>query len=223
LPFDLDYKLVFSKRRTVSLSISRDGVLTVRAPKRLPISFINKVLAEKRSWIEKHLRRMENIKRAKHQYLDGEKFWYLGRQYPLMLVDSYLSKLKFVDNVFLLSRHKTQFGKQLFIDWYAKQAKEIIFPRAKYFAELMKVKYRRISITSAQTRWGSCSSGKTINFSWRLIMASQEAVDATIVHELAHLIHHNHSKAFWDKVSEFYPSHKQAKKWLNTHAHFLQI
>jgi predicted metal-dependent hydrolase len=218
-----EYQLIYGKRRTVSLAIKGDGRLVVRAPKKLGKKEIDAILRQKQEWIKKHLTKMDAKKAEKHEFGENEHFWYLGKKYPLRISDGYRSKLMFEDSAFYLSRFKVSQGKKLFITWYAQRAAEIIFQKAKHYADLMDVKYRRISVTSAQSRWGSCSSGQTINFTWRLVLAPPEIIDSVVVHELAHLIHHNHSKTFWSKVREFYPNYDQSKKWLKQNGHLLQI
>jgi predicted metal-dependent hydrolase len=217
----MDYRLIRSRRRTVSLRITRDGSLVVRAPLKVSQALIDKAVAEKSEWIEKTLKKFKPA--PKKLFIDGETFLFLGERYSLQVIDEYRSRLEFRYNAFRLSRFKQNHAKDVFIDWYKKQAEMIIGQRADYFAGLMNVKFRRLLITSANTRWGSCSNYGTINFTWRLVLAPLDIVDSVVVHELAHLIHHNHSKRFWDKVKEHYPNYPQAKKWLKQHSHLLHI
>ncbi len=95
-----------------------------------------------------------------------------------------------------------------------KQAKEIILPRVSYFSEIMGVFPERVSINSAKTRFGSCSSKKSLNFSYRLVFYPPEAIDYVCVHELAHLTEMNHSKKFWAIVEKYLPDYKERKKLL---------
>ena len=212
-----------SRRRTVSLIVKRDGSLVVRAPKRLGKEEITKIINKKKEWIEKSVRKMKALTPAIKEFRNGEIFLYLGKGYPLRLINNGRVKLKFDGEAFYLFCGKAGQGKKIFTQWYVKQAQEVIFPRARHFAEIMGVKYRRISITSANTRWGSCGSHGTVNFSWRLVLAPPDIIDSVIVHELAHLLYHDHSKKFWGKVHEFYPDYKQAREWLNKNGHKLQI
>ena len=77
-------------------------------------------------------------------------------------------------------------------------------------AEKYKLKYNKLSVTSAKTRWGSCSSKKNINFTFRLIMAPKLSIDYVIIHELSHLVHMNHSFDFWNHVDRmFYDVYNQ--------------
>jgi predicted metal-dependent hydrolase len=95
-----------------------------------------------------------------------------------------------------------------------KEAKEYIKTRVAKIAEKNEFKYNNIRITSAKTRWGSCSSRKNLNFSFFLIGAPKQTIDYVIVHELAHLREMNHSKNFWQIVENIMPDYKEHKKWL---------
>lgn len=95
-----------------------------------------------------------------------------------------------------------------------KQAKEYIPSRVAILAERFGKKYHAVRITSAQTRWGSCSSKKNLNFSYRLMQQSRQAIDYVIIHELAHLKHMNHSQKFWSHVAEMMPDYKKWEKEL---------
>jgi predicted metal-dependent hydrolase len=80
-----------------------------------------------------------------------------------------------------------------------------------------------VTIRSQRTRWGSCSSRKTISLNWRLILTPDWVSDYVIYHELAHLSQMNHSKKFWDLVESYYPQYKKAEHWLTEHHDLLQF
>ena len=95
-----------------------------------------------------------------------------------------------------------------------KKAKIYFTEKCEYFAKLMNAKYSKITITSAKTRFGSCSSKKSISFSYRLMLYPEEAREYVIVHELAHLFHMNHSRAFYSAIEKYMPDYKERKKLL---------
>ena len=94
------------------------------------------------------------------------------------------------------------------------QAKQYFNNRTKVFAEIMGLKYAKIRITSAKTRFGSCNSNGTICFSYRLMQYPEKAREYVIVHELAHLVHMNHSSAFYMLVESYMPDYKERKRLL---------
>ena len=97
---------------------------------------------------------------------------------------------------------------------YKKRAKEYIPSRVESIAKKYWYEYNTIKITSAKTRWGSCTSKKNLNFSYRLILCPNEVIDYVICHELSHLTHMNHSKLFWQEVEKMMPDFKIQDKWL---------
>ena len=97
---------------------------------------------------------------------------------------------------------------------YKKRALGIISRRVAHYAGLMGVDYGQITIRDQKSRWGSCSSNKNLNFSWRLILMPIEVMDYIVVHELAHLKEMNHSKAFWAEVEKILPDYNDQRRWL---------
>jgi len=91
------------------------------------------------------------------------------------------------------------------------KAKELLPRRAAHFAGQMGVTPAQVKVTGAKTRWGSCSSKGNLNFSWRLMLADEEAIDYVVVHELAHLREMNHSPRFWAVVEAAMPDYRQRR------------
>ena len=94
------------------------------------------------------------------------------------------------------------------------EARVIFSDKVRFYAEKMQVEYGRITIREQKTRWGSCSAKGNLNFNWRLLLAPEEALDYVVVHELAHRRHMNHSKAFYQVVSEVMPDYRKQQRWL---------
>ena len=97
---------------------------------------------------------------------------------------------------------------------YIRKAKETITKRVSYFARLMGVSYRNITIREQKTRWGSCSSEGNLNFHWKLVLMPPEVLDYVVVHELAHRKEMNHSRKFWAEVKNVLPDYEKRRKWL---------
>ncbi len=211
-------RLIRSKRRSIALIVESDGSLSVRAPLRIPNRAILEFVEQSRSWIEKKQAEALANPPEIRQYLPGELFYYLGKVYPLEIVDRQQPALQ-LDGSFKLAGSARDEAEDLFRAWYRRQARRIIRQRLKFFAETHGFQYEKLRITSARTRWGSCSPGGALSFSWRLIAAPLEVVDYVVVHELVHTLHHNHSKRFWRKVESILPDYRERKKWLNQNGH----
>jgi predicted metal-dependent hydrolase len=216
-------KLIRSKRRTIALIVERDGSFTVRAPMRAPHAAIETFIQQKADWITRTRERMKPIEPTlAKQYTDGEKFLLLGSSFDLKLVGFQKHSLHF-DNGFTLSRAAQAKGEQLFTRWYKIHALEIITERVKQYAQQYNFTPKQIKISSAKTRWGSCSANGTLNFTWRLVMAPLAVIDYVVVHELAHLRVKNHSSKFWQLVESIYPEYKKQRKWLRENGEKLNL
>ena len=167
----MDYKLIFSDRKTVSLTV-KNGEITVRAPKKMPHSAIENFIKSHASWIEKALER-EKIRSERHQ----------------LPSEAEVKKLK-------------------------KAAKIYLTDKTNYFANIMGLKCGRITITSAKTRFGSCSSKGNISYSYLLMLYPEAAREYVVVHELAHLKEMNHSKRFYKIIEEILPDYKERRRML---------
>ena len=95
-----------------------------------------------------------------------------------------------------------------------QKAKDILPPKIEHYAAIMGVHPTRITITGARTRFGSCSARNALSFSWRLMEYPEEAIDYVVVHELAHIRHHDHSPAFYRFIASVMPDHEQRRALL---------
>ena len=216
-------KLVRSKRKTISLIIEHDGTLTVRAPMRTPQILIQQFIHEKTGWITRTREKIKSITPAvEKEYKDGETFLFLGSLFDLKLVSPQRPSLQF-NNGFTLSHTAQTKGKAVFTRWYKERALEVISERVTHYARRHNFMPKQVKITSAKTRWGSCSPNGTLNFTWRLVMAPLEVIDYVVVHELTHLNIKDHSRKFWLAVESIYPEYKKQQKWLREYGQRLNL
>jgi predicted metal-dependent hydrolase len=222
MPIKAD-KLIRSKRRTIALIIERDGSFTVRAPMRASHAAIDTFIQEKADWIIRTREKTKSVHPViRKQYVDGEKFLFLGSAFELKLVRFQKPVLRF-DSGFSLSQAAQVKGELVFTHWYKARALEIISERVRLYSEQYNFSPGQIKISSAKTRWGSCSSKGVLNFTWRLVMAPLEVIDYVVLHELAHLRVKNHSGEFWKVVESIYPEYKKQRKWLRENGEKLSL
>ena len=100
-------------------------------------------------------------------------------------------------------------------------AQRVIPPKVEYYAKQMGVKPKSVKITSAHTRFGSCSAQNALCFSYILMRYPEDAIDYVVVHELAHIKHHNHSRSFYAFVGKFLPDYKRREKLLRDDANMI--
>ena len=216
-------QIIRSRRKTLALIVRGDGSLIVRAPMRTPKYRIEEFVTEHYPWIEKKRAELQSLGVASSkQYIPGETFMFLGQSFPLEIAKNQAESLV-LNGSFRLSESVSRQAKSVFEHWYRQQARKIISERVNIYANGYGFQYQGIKITSAQTRWGSCSINGSLNFSWRLILAPLKQVDYVIVHELVHTIHHNHSERFWKKVEDLMPDYRERQKWLRKHGPHLMI
>jgi predicted metal-dependent hydrolase len=216
--------LIHSRRKTVALIIQRDGSLTVRAPLRMPEVSIQEFIQNHAEWIrKKQAQAKASPPPPKKHYVDGETFLYLGKEYPLTIVAPQRPALTFSGTKFHFADSNLPKARQVFLRWYKTQALKVISERVAYHTKKNKFAYRKIRISSARTRWGSCSANGTLSFTWRLVLAPPEVIDYVVVHELAHTQIRNHSSKFWYRVEEIMPGYKRYVSWLKKNARFLTL
>ncbi|PKO08242.1 MAG: M48 family peptidase [Chloroflexi bacterium HGW-Chloroflexi-2] len=213
-------EVVRSRRKTIALVVQPDGRLVVRAPLRVSQKIIDAFVISKADWIEKS--RQSQVARRKffpkRSFASGELFWYLGKQYPIKVVKSQRPVFQFQLG-FSLDENALPQAKKQFEKWYRDQARLYLNERVVHYARLYNFHYQKIRVSSARTRWGSCSARGTLSFTWRLIMSPPEIIDYVVIHELAHTIHHNHSPQFWGLVGSILPDYAEKRKWLKHNSH----
>lgn len=214
-------KIVKSRRKTIALVIDSDGELMVRAPFYASNSDIMRFVREKQDWIEQKSAEMKQKKQERPtlELQAGETIPYLGRE--CMIFRGMTKTICFDGKAFLLPETENAKGK--LVGWYKKRAAVILKERVETIAKSMQVSPEGVKITSAKTRWGSCSSTNHLNFSWRLIMCPPEVVDYVVVHELCHILHKDHSRSFWESVGSVDIAYREHEKWLKENRRIMEI
>jgi predicted metal-dependent hydrolase len=218
-------KIIRTKRKTIALQITDDATLIVKAPFGISEQAIKNVVIKHIDWIKKKKEKIlsRDPKFVKKEFVDGEGFMYLGKSYKLSIVNKQNIPLVFDNNAFFLLKDYLPIAKQLFINWYKERGYEKISERVEWYAKKRGFVYNRINITNANQRWGSCSSKRNLNFSWRLIMAPLPVIDYVVVHELVHLDEKNHTKFFWSKVKMLIPDYEKHKEWIKRNGYLLRL
>lgn len=230
----IQYTLVRSARKTIGITVTKDGRVKVSAPFNIAEKQVKSVIEQKGAWIG---RKLEEMKRAYHditnqrQFVDGEHLLYLGNEYSLKIrKDSKVANpgaLIEGGNIIVvtpegkLDNEEVANTKQILKAWYINQFAEIVRERIGKYASLLGVSPAKITIREQKTRWGSCSGKGSINLNWRLIMAPIGILDYVLIHELCHMKEMNHSKSFWNHVKSILPDYSERRKWLKTNGHRL--
>ncbi|MDR0948059.1 MAG: M48 family metallopeptidase [Lachnospiraceae bacterium] len=209
----ITYTIKRQNRKTIALYI-RDDQLEVRVPFHLKQAQIDEFVEKKRTWIEKTLARVKEEKQHKEEWAVryGSLLPYRGQEYPVKGVDGpYVSFEESFCVPLALTPEQIKHGC---IQIYRLLAKQVLTRKAVAFAKSMGVNPASLNINGAKTRWGSCSSKRSLNFSWRLMMADDDVIDYVVVHELAHLKEMNHSPRFWEVVGNTLPNYERCEEKL---------
>jgi predicted metal-dependent hydrolase len=222
---NLANQIIRSHRRTLSLEITTDAQLIIRAPMRTSIEEIHRIIDQKRLWIlQKQQKAKANYRPSVvRQFKEGEEFLYLGQSYPLKVITDWKRPFEFNGSEFLIGDQFVRHAKRLLETWYINRAKELFPARAELYSSMAGQRYSRITLSNAKTRWGSCNSRKSLNFNWRLIMAPLDKIDYVVAHEVAHLEELNHSWRFWAKVKSLMPDYKIRQQWFKQHGNLLRF
>ncbi len=217
-------QIIHSRRKTIALIVKPDGSLVIRAPLRASESQIRALVEGKAAWIRsKQVQvKIAYAQAAPKKYLDGEGFFYLGKLFPLKIVDQGQAPLELNDH-FLLKRAFLAKAPEVFKAWYRHQAYLLLSDRVAWYASQYNFAWKQVRITSAQTRWGSCSVQGTLSFTWRLVMVPLPMIDYVVVHELAHLKERNHGKKFWAEVMSILPDYQEKRQWFRKNGHLLNL
>lgn len=223
------YEFRRGKRRTIGFVVGPDG-LVVSAPKWVPLYEIDAAVREKSGWIVKKLdemqERRQRLDSARIEWKDGTTIPFLGQSVIVVLdprhgfdavgavLNSDADALPGVPRLTLhvgLPQHaKPEQIRDAVQAWLMRQARRLFTERLDHFAPLLGVRWRKLSLSSAGTRWGSASADGSIRLHWRLVHFGLPVIDYVVTHELAHLREMNHSPAFWDVVRSVLPDYQQA-------------
>jgi len=165
--------------------------------------------ARKADWIKRQLAKQ----RGSVAFADGVELPFLGT--PHIVRHAPHGRGVCRDNHEILVAGRPEHLNRRLTDWLKAQARGEISARAYEKADAVKRRISRITIRDTRSRWGSCGSGGTLNFSWRLVLAPEHVLDYVVAHEVAHLVHHNHSDRFWALTDSLTARMDAARDWLS--------
>jgi predicted metal-dependent hydrolase len=231
------YEFKRARRRTIGFQVGADG-LVVSAPKWVPLYEVESALQEKAAWVLKKLdetrQRKQQLDANRIEWRDGTSLPFLGEQVIVVLdprhafgeVGAVLHTDEAAPNLTLAGVPRLTLHVALPHSatpaqirdaaqaWLMRQAKRVFTERLNHFAPLLKVQWKKLSLSSAGTRWGSASADGSIRLNWRLIHFSTSVIDYVVAHELSHLRVMDHSPRFWDTVATVVPDYAKLRHQL---------
>lgn len=216
-----------SRSKTASLKVE-DGVVTMVVPRQLENEKVEKLVADKHAWIiEKIALHSEATPASNKQYVSGEAFPYLGRNYRLKVLRDGLAATTLINGRITVSvpdsPQQQHYIRRFLVNWYKCNAEKKVREKVRRYEKLVGVETGVVRIKEFKSRWGSCTPYGDLEFNWVIVMAPNRIVDYVVVHELCHLLHHDHSPQFWKEVERVIPDYQECKELLKINGHGLVV
>ncbi len=217
----LRVEVVRSIRRTAALHIVGSD-LQVRIPEHLGDERVAAILQQKRPWIRGKVAELQRVPPHRSKELvSGESFPYLGRHYRLKVQEGHPVGVCLAGGYLKATIRPGEHGEQrqariqhYLQSWYRARALERLKEKTSRYAQQIGVSPAGVSVRAFRSRWGSCNQRGQVVFNWAIIKAPHSIVDYVVIHELCHLIHPNHSKAFGQLVGRHDAAFAAHRQWL---------
>ncbi len=206
-----------SARKSVAIKVTEKGEVFVMCPFKYSLKNIQKIVEEKKEWIQKAVAKVECKKQDFAEFLNYSKLYFLGKETQIETQEKQIIVLGKT-----YKKTKNTNIKNIIKDVLIKEANRILIGRLEQISNKLNINYNTVKIISARKKWGSCDSRNNISLNFRLIMCNPKCIDYVIVHELCHIKEFNHSKQFWNLVNSFVDS-KSAKAELSAYSICLQL
>lgn len=196
-----------------------EGAVSIIVPDALADARIEKLLKDKTRWIkEKLYLYQQTMPVSSREFVSGEAFPYLGRNYRLKIESGAFQPVKLKQGRLVVTLPKEvatpQLVRNALVRWYRLQAQQRFAEKVLRYAKVVGVSPTAVDIKTFKSRWGSCNIRGEVQFHWKVIQAPHRIVDYVVVHELCHLKHHDHSPVFWKSVERVIPDYLECKEWL---------
>lgn len=215
------------RRKTADIRVE-DGAVSVVVPRDLPMERIDSLLKEKRKWIKEKIvlhRQAQPV--SEKQFVSGEAFSYLGRNYRLKVEKGAFQPVRLIAGRLVVTvpegKDQPHMIRNALVRWYKRQAEQKLVEKVERYAPVVGVEPTGVGIKSFKSRWGSCTAKGRLEFNWRVMMAPNSVVDYVVIHELCHLKQHDHSADFWQIVERVMPSFLEKKAWLKQYEMSLRL
>lgn len=214
-------RLTRRPRQSVGIRI-KDGEVELIAPAAVSLAALQDILARKSRWIASHLARHHAEQGARSS--EPPHVQLAGRRYTLQCIAATRHQAQLAGDTLQLAGPQLEQPARLaarIVAYLQQQARQRFAARLEYWEQHAARPLAGWGLSSARTRWGSCTGKGVVRLNWRLVQAPESVLDYVIAHELAHLLHMNHSPAFWSEVARLYPGWQRERQWLKQHGESL--
>lgn len=212
----MDIKITRKFVKNLTLKVRINGEVELTAPKNLSETYIKSFLEKKKNWIEKKLKEISKRKTKENLYISGEKIFYLGKEYELIVLKNNKNYVERIGDKIILFTECTddiEAKKEIINNWYREEGKKVFYPILKKYLEITGKYILKLNIKTLKSNWGSCNYRKKyINLNSEMMKKDIRFIEYVILHEVAHLEHPNHSKDFYNYIEKFMSDWKIRKK-----------
>lgn len=223
----IEFTVEYRSRKTIEIGVEPPDIVTVIAPKGASEDIIRQRVMSKAKWITQKLYEINHIQsqRLEREYVNGEAFMYLGRNYTLKIVEDLLTRRpvtklyqgKFYITTSIYDAKDQNKLKRSMESWYRQKTYEKVCECIEYYQKYFEHIPSDIKIKEQKKRWGSCTAKRELLFNWRCVMAPAWVLDYIVVHEMCHMYHMDHSKEFWALVERVMPDYEKRREWLRNY------
>lgn len=214
----IEYKLIFTARKSLGIKVLPDGLVNVIAPNDSSITDIHTKVKSKAKWILKQQLFFDNFKphSPARKFINGETHLYLGRQFKLQIIESTTNEIKIYRGEMIIKTKKSnpEYLERKLNEWYKDKAIQIfdeILTHSIVKFEKYKIERPTLEIRLMEKRWGSCTKSGKVILNTELIKAPKGSIEYVIIHELCHLIHYNHTQKFYELQTKLMPDWEKWK------------
>lgn len=212
-----------SKRKTLSLTVLKNGSVIVKAPINMRDEIITNFVESKQSWLHEKL---SNIKATQNKFEDvisGKQVMIYGNKYSVVKTDIKQIQTSNKFELFVPAKYEGEKQIKAIALWFKKLAKKVLAERLAFIEKRINLKSTSFKIGDSRGRWGSCNSYGNIIINYRVVMLPPSIIDYVLVHELCHLLELNHSKKFWQNVEKFLPNFEIQRKNIKEYGFLLGL
>jgi predicted metal-dependent hydrolase len=218
----IDYRLQRARRKSIGLVITTEGLL-IRAPNWTPLYEIDAAIAERQAWIAKALAKQSSRREQLAAYRDGGHILFRGNTLKVEVRQGLFESIDLTDKHCIATTLDGMFNAEALDDEIKRIAKQELTAMAVDMASCAALPLKSVSLSSARTMWGSCTSDGRVRLNFRLLQLAPPLMRHVVAHELAHLVEFNHSKRFWAIVEALDPNTKAHKRAIKGYAVLLEL
>lgn len=220
----IPYSLVrTSRQKTLAIRVEPNGEVHVVAPMSADAERVEAIVRKRAAWIVERKRRVADVppKPTPRQFVTGESYMYLGRQARLRVVVGGDAGVRLVGGWLIATvpraapkEERADVVRELLVAWYRERATERLHERVIEWSDVVGVVPKAVLVREQAKRWGSCDAAGNVRLNWRVIQAPKKLVDYVVAHELVHLLHDDHGRAFWAKLGRVMPDYEDRREML---------